>query len=143
MTKLNSIKAKPKIIDDINDIDYLIIHSTAFIIEVDIISINEKHWYRFKENNKYVIDDTIYYDLTIYQEAKIKIISCMYLDEGITGNDSFISDLLVRKYNTDNVNEIKNIKNDFNYIHGLLLMKDKLKKYIKSKNEFDSFLEFY
>jgi hypothetical protein len=47
------------------------------------------------------------------------------LDEGITGNDSIISDLLVRKYNTDDVNKIKNIKNDINYIHGLLLMKDK------------------
>jgi hypothetical protein len=50
--------------------------------------------------------------------------------------------LLIRKYNTNDVNEIKNIKNDINYILGLLLMKDKLKRYIKSKNELDSFLEY-
>jgi hypothetical protein len=47
MTKLYAVKGKPKIIEDINDIDYLIIHSTEFIIEVDIISINEKDSSRF------------------------------------------------------------------------------------------------
>jgi hypothetical protein len=78
--------------------------------------------------------------LIVYQEANIKITRGIYWDEGITGNDYIISDLLVRKYNTSDVNEIKNIKNDINYIHGLLLMKDKLKKYIKSKNELDSFI---
>jgi hypothetical protein len=44
MTKLSSVNGNPKIIEDISDIDYLVIHSTAFNIEVDIISINEKHW---------------------------------------------------------------------------------------------------
>jgi hypothetical protein len=91
MTKLYAVKGKPKIIDGINDIDYLLIHSTAFIIEVDIISINEKHWSRFKQNNRYVIDDITYYDLIVYQEAKLKIIRDIYWDEGITGNDSIIS----------------------------------------------------
>jgi hypothetical protein len=141
MTKLYSVKGKPKMIDNVNDIDYLVIHSTAFIIEVDIISINEKHWSRFKQNKRYVIDDITYYDLIVYHIAKLKIIRGIYWDEGIFDNDFIISDLLVRKFNLDDVNEIKNIKNDINYIHGLLLMKDKLKKYIKSKNELDSFLE--
>jgi hypothetical protein len=107
-----------------------------------LISIKEKHWLRFKENNRYVLDDITYYDLIVYQEAKLKIIKGIYGDEGINSNDYIISDLLVRKYNRDNVNEIKNIKNDIHYIHGLLQLKDKLKKYMKSKNELDSFLEF-
>jgi hypothetical protein len=71
MTKLYSVKGKPKIIDDINDIDDLIIHLTTIIIEVDIISINEKHWSRFKKDNSYVIDDIIYFDLIVYQDGKI------------------------------------------------------------------------
>jgi hypothetical protein len=143
MTKLYAVKGKSKIIEDINDIDFLLIHSTEFIIEVDIISINEKHWSRFKKDNRYVRDDITYYDLFVYQEAKLKIIRGIYWDEGTNDNDYIISDLFVRKYNTDDDNEIKNIKNDINYIHGLFEMKDKVKIYIKSKNELNSFLEFH
>jgi hypothetical protein len=122
MTKLYAVKGKPKIIDDSNAIDYLLIYSTPFIIEVNIISINEKHWSKLKKDNRYVIDDITYYDLIVYQETKLKIIRGIYWDEGITGNDYIISDLFVRKYNTDDVNEIKNIKNDIDYVHGLVLI---------------------
>jgi hypothetical protein len=80
--------------------------------------------------------------LIVYQGAKLKIIRGIYWDEGINDNDFIILDLLVKKYNTDDENEIKNIKNDINYIHGLFLMKDKLKKYIKNKNELESFLDY-
>jgi hypothetical protein len=121
MAKLYALKGQPKIIDDINDIDYLLIHSTTFIIEVDINSINEKHWSRFKKDNRYIIDDISYSDLIDYQEAKIKIIRCIYWDEGINSNDYIISDILVRKYNLDNVNEIKNIKNDINYVQWIII----------------------
>jgi hypothetical protein len=80
--------------------------------------------------------------LIVHQDVKLKIIRGIYWDEGINDNDFIISNLLVKKYSTDDENEIKNIKNDINYIHRLLLMKDKLKKYIKNKNEFDSFLDY-
>jgi hypothetical protein len=33
------------------------------------------------------------------------------------------------------------IKNQINFIHGLLLTKDKIKKFIKTKEELESFIE--
>jgi hypothetical protein len=39
-----------------------------------VISINEKRWLILQENHKYDIDDITYYDLIVYQEAKLKII---------------------------------------------------------------------
>jgi hypothetical protein len=97
MTKLYPVKRKPKIIDDINDIDNLLIHSAAFIIEVNIISINEKYWSRFDQNKRYVIDDITCIYLIVYQEEKIKIIRGIYWDESIIGNDYIIFRFVSKK----------------------------------------------
>jgi hypothetical protein len=48
---------------------------------------------------------------------------------------------LVIKSQIEDVDEIHKIKNHINFIHGLLLTKDKIKKVIKTKEELESFIE--
>jgi hypothetical protein len=58
----------------------------------------------------------------------MKILNGIYLNSGYIDNTKIITDLLmVRTISTD-INQIKAIKNQINFIHGLLIMKDILKK---------------
>jgi hypothetical protein len=52
-----------------------------------------------------------------------------------------LMNLLSIKSETDNIDEIRIIKNQINFIYGLLQTKDKIKKVIKTKDELESFLE--
>jgi hypothetical protein len=61
--------------------------------------------------------------------------------EGYIDNHQIFLDLLAIKLNSDNIDEIRKIKNQIHFIHGLLLTKDKIKKVIKTKNELESFIE--
>jgi t-SNARE complex subunit (syntaxin) len=56
-------------------------------------------------------------------------------------NNVVLKNLLAIKSQTDNIDEIRKIKNQINFIHSLLLTKDKVKKIIKTKNELESFIE--
>jgi hypothetical protein len=56
-------------------------------------------------------------------------------------NNEVLRNLLAIKSQTDNIDEILKIKNQINFIHGLLLTKDKIKKVIKTKDELKSFKE--
>jgi hypothetical protein len=49
--------------------------------------------------------------------------------------------LLAIKSQIDDVDEIGKITNQINFIHGLLLTKDKIKKVIKFKDELETFIE--
>jgi hypothetical protein len=49
--------------------------------------------------------------------------------------------LFAIKLQINDVDEICKIKNQINFIHGLLLTKDKIKKVIKTKDELESFIE--
>jgi hypothetical protein len=137
MTQLKIQKGKPKVfngnIDDI--IDY------TFIIKVEILDIIEKYWSRFKKGMLYTIDNITYKDLFEYQNAKIKIISGIYWDEGYIDNNDVLNNLLNIKSHSNDVDEIHKIKNQINVIHGLLLTKDKIKKVIKTYDELESFIE--
>ncbi|GMO12696.1 MAG: hypothetical protein Ta2E_01200 [Mycoplasmoidaceae bacterium] len=88
------------------------------------------------------MDNIAYYDLIQYQNAKLNVIRGIYWDEGVIDNNNFINELLERKIKTEAIDETKNIKRQINYLHDLLLMKDKLKRVIKTRDELESFLEF-
>jgi hypothetical protein len=67
--------------------------------------------------------------------------SGVYLDERYIDNYGFLKDLLAIKPQIEDDNEIRKIKNQINFIHGLLLTKDKIKKVINSKEDLESFIE--
>jgi hypothetical protein len=71
MTQLRIPKGKPK------EWNGEILTSYTFIIKVEILDIIEKHWSRFKAGHAYSIDNITYKDLIEFQDAKIKIISCI------------------------------------------------------------------
>jgi hypothetical protein len=79
MTQLRIPKGKPKVLNGI--IDDII--GCTFIITVEILDVIEKIWSRFKKSNVYIIDNITYKDLIQYQDAKIKIITGIYWDEGL------------------------------------------------------------
>jgi hypothetical protein len=113
----------------------------TFIIKVEILDIIEKSWSRFKKDNVYTIDNITYKDLIEYQNAKINIISGIYWDEGyIYNTNDVLNNLLYIKSHSNDVDEIHKIKNQINFIHGLKLTKDKIKKVINSKDELESFI---
>jgi hypothetical protein len=114
----------------------------TFIIKVEMVYVLEKPWSKFKKGNVYTIDNITYKDLIEYQNAKIKIIDRIFWDEGYIDNiNDVLNNLLVIKSQIDDVDEIRKIKNQINFIHGLLLTKDKIKKVIKNKDELESFIE--
>jgi hypothetical protein len=82
---------------------------------------------RFKVDNTYLIDNIVYQDLITFQEAKIKNIRGICLDDYITGNNNVIKTLLDKKAKSSYTDQIRVIKNQINFIYGLLLMKDELK----------------
>jgi hypothetical protein len=59
-----------------------------------------------------------------------------------TDTNTVIKTLLDAKAKSSDADEIRTIKNQINFIHGVLLMKDNIKKYVKSKDELDGFLDF-
>jgi hypothetical protein len=94
MTQLRIPKGKPKVFNGIIDD----IMNCTFIIKVEILDVIEKPWSRFKKDNAYTIDNIIYKDLITYQDAKIKIISNIYWDEGYIDNiNDVLKDLLAIK----------------------------------------------
>jgi hypothetical protein len=109
---------------------------SALIIEIDIkidIEINieieiTKHWFQFKAGTNNVIDNIVYQDLIRYQDVEMKIIRGIYLDEDKTGNNLMFKIGLDSKAKLSDIDGIRVIKNQFTFIHDLLLMKDKLKK---------------
>jgi hypothetical protein len=136
MTQLEIPKGKPKEIGIIGDS-----FTYTFIIKVEILDIIEKQWSRFKKGNVYTIDNITYNELITYQDAKIKIISEIYWDEGYIDNNNVLKDLLYIKSWSNDIDEIHKIKNQINFIHDLLLTKDKIKKIINTKNELESLIE--
>jgi hypothetical protein len=56
-------------------------------------------------------------------------------------NNDVLKKLLASKSQIDYVDVIRKIKNQINFIYGLLLTKDKIKKVIKTKDELESFIE--
>jgi hypothetical protein len=48
---------------------------------------------------------------------------------------------LAINFQIDDIDDIRNLKNQINFFHGLLLTKDKIKKVIKTKDELESFIE--
>jgi hypothetical protein len=138
MTQLQIPKGKPKIFKgNINDI----LNST-FIIGVEILNVIEKPWSRFKKDMLCTIDNITYKDLIEYQNAKMKIISGIFCDEGyINNNIDVLNNLLTIKSQINDVDEIYKIKKQINFVHGLLLTKDKIKKVIKTKDELESFID--
>jgi hypothetical protein len=72
----------------------------------------------------------------------MKIISGIFWNEGyIDNNIDALNNLLTIKSQINDVDEIHKIKNQINFVHGLLLTKDKIKKAIKTKDELESFIE--
>ncbi|GMO12445.1 MAG: hypothetical protein Ta2E_00380 [Mycoplasmoidaceae bacterium] len=81
--------------------------------------------------------------MIIYQGIVVQILSDIYRDDCITDNHkSILSDLLERKINMTDIDEKTKIKRQINFIHRLLLMKEKLKNVIKTRDELDTFLEY-
>jgi hypothetical protein len=115
--------------------------NNTFIIKVEILDIIEKQWSRFKKDNVYTIDTLTDNDLIQCQNAKIKIISGVYWDAEYVDNNEVLKDLLAIKSQINDINEIRKIKNQINFVHGLLLTKDKIKKVVKTKDELDWFFE--
>jgi hypothetical protein len=58
-----------------------------------------------------------------------------------TDNNQILQDLLYIKFHSNDTDEIRKLKNQINFIHCLLLTKNKLKKVIKTKDELESFIE--
>jgi hypothetical protein len=52
-----------------------------------------------------------------------------------------LRNLLAIKSQTDNIDEIHKIKNQINFIHGLLLTKNMIKNVVKTKDELVGFIE--
>jgi hypothetical protein len=72
----------------------------------------------------------------------IKIISGIYWDESYIDNtNDILNNLLYIKSHSNDIDEIHKIKNQINFIHGLLLTKEKIKKVIKTTDELESFIE--
>jgi hypothetical protein len=82
MTQLRIPKGKSKVVNGIIDD----IMNCTFIINFEILAFIEKCWSRFKKDMLYTIDSITYKDLIEYQDAKIKIISDIYWDEGYFDN---------------------------------------------------------
>jgi hypothetical protein len=80
MTQLQIPEGKPKVMEIVDDL-----LNNTFIIKVEILAVLEKPWSRFKKSYVYTIDNITYKDLIEYQNAKIKIISGIYWDEGYIG----------------------------------------------------------
>jgi hypothetical protein len=150
MINVDIVKGKSKIITEnikeniINNINNT---NITFIAQVKIEYLKEKYWSnKFKADNIYTIDNIAYEDLINFQDAKIKILKGIYWDNSDNNKTVNASDIILnlldKKYNSLDKIEIKNIKNTINYVHGLLLLKDKLKKYIKNKDNLDTFLEY-
>jgi hypothetical protein len=138
MTQLSIPKGKQKwingIIDDVID--------NTFIIKAEILDVIEKIWSRFKKGNVYTIDNITYKDLIQFQDTKIKIISGIYWNEGyIDNSNDVLNNLLAINSQIDDADEICKIKNQINFIHWLLLTKDKIKMVINTKDELESFIE--
>jgi hypothetical protein len=72
----------------------------------------------------------------------MKVVKWICCDEYIADNTDVIKTLLEWKAKSSDADPIKAVKYQINFIQGLLLMKDKLKKYVKSKHKLDSFLEY-
>jgi hypothetical protein len=139
MIQLKIPKGKPKWIND-NNIDDIM--NCTFIIKVEILDIIEKYWSKFKKDNVYTIDNITYKDLIEYQDVKIKIISGIFWAEGyIDDSNDVLNNLLAIKSEINDVEEIRKIKNQINFVHGLLLTKDKIKKTIKTQDELESLIE--
>jgi hypothetical protein len=121
--------SKGKLREMITEQQKLIFDSySTFIVEVYIESLTTKHWSRFKACNIYVIDNIAYQDLIQYQEAEMKILRGICLNDSSTDNNTVIKSLLDKKAKSSDADEIRVIKNQINFIHGLLLMSRKLKK---------------
>jgi hypothetical protein len=72
----------------------------------------------------------------------MSIISGIYWEGYIDNSNDVLNNLLATKSQiNDDLDEIHKIKNQINFIHGLLLTADKLKKVIKTKDEIESFIE--
>jgi hypothetical protein len=115
---------------------------SIFIIEVEMESLISKHWSRFKVVGTFVIYIIVHHDLTSYQDTSLKIIREIYCDQCEIDHIGIIKHLFDRKIASSDVDQIRYIKNQVNFIHGWLLLKDKLKKYMKTKYDLDSFLEY-
>jgi hypothetical protein len=72
----------------------------------------------------------------------LEIIRGIYWEDYITDTNNVIKTLLDRKAKSSDADEIRNMISQINFINGLLLMKDKLKKLVKSKDELDAFLDY-
>jgi hypothetical protein len=104
---------------------------SILINEIDIESFITKRWSRFKTDIRYVIDSISYQDVKEYQNSKIKIVKGIYLYEYITENKDIIKTLLDINVKSSDINQIKAIKNQIDYVHGIILMKGKLKEQIR------------
>jgi hypothetical protein len=72
----------------------------------------------------------------------MKIISGTYWDKFYIDNSTdVLKNLLAIKSQIEDENEIRKIKNKINFIQGVLLTKDKIKKVIKTKDKLESFIE--
>jgi hypothetical protein len=65
----------------------------------------------------------------------MKIVHATYWNSDYIDNTKRVSDLLIIRITSNDINEIKASKNQNNFIHGFLLMNDKVKKFVKSKDE--------
>jgi hypothetical protein len=121
MSNLRIPKCKPKVINDNNIIDDV---DNTFIIKFEIFDIIEKHWSRFKKGNTYTIDNITYKDLIEFQNAKIKIISGIYWESmEYIDNNEVLRNLLAIKSQINDADEIRKIKNQINFFHGLFFTK--------------------
>jgi hypothetical protein len=115
----------------------------AFTIVVEIESIIEKDWSPFKAGDTSIIGNIAFQNLIWYKYAKIKIVLDYYCNYFNFDNTEIVSNLLMWKIGSNHINQIKAIKNQVNFFHDLLLMKDKRKKFVKTNDELDSFWEYY
>jgi hypothetical protein len=141
MTQLQIPRGKPKVMEIFDGVIDDILDNT-FIIKVEILDVIEKPWSKFKKDMLCTIDNITYKDLIEYHNAKMKIIDGIFWDEGyIDNSNDVLNNLLAIKSQINDVDEIHKIKNQINFVHGLLLTKDKLKKVIKTKDKLESFIE--
>jgi hypothetical protein len=100
---------------------------SAFIIEVEIESLNEKHWYRFKVGSRYIIDHIAYQELIRYLNANIKIINDIYSSSGYIDNTKIEYDFRMLRTTSNDNNKIKGIETQIYFIQDQLFMKSKKK----------------
>ena len=117
----------------------------TFVVEVEIVSIDEKRWSKdFVKGSIHKLDNIMYYNLIRYQNATFKIIRGIYWPNPD-------KDYHIRKVATNILNKIaveddekkkKTLKNTLNQVWGMLLSKndfkihtftdlDKMRKYAK------------